>query len=175
MELFLHSLSKTHRVKTFDCGNPILNDYLKLYALKNDRLSIGKTFVALDRENNFAGYLTLSAAQLDKASLPEPIQARLPRYPVPALRIARLAVDLKMQGQGAGAWLLKQALEKALHIADVAGIFAVIVDAIDEKARDFYQKYGFIPLQEEPLTLFLPLETIRTCTGPEQANGRALP
>jgi hypothetical protein len=78
MEFFLHALSKEHKVKAFDCGNPTLNDYLKRYALKNDHLSIGKTFVALDRENNFAGYLTLSAAQLDKAGLPDPIQARLP-------------------------------------------------------------------------------------------------
>jgi N-acetylglutamate synthase-like GNAT family acetyltransferase len=75
------------------------------------------------------------------------------------------AVDLKNQGQGVGAWLLKQALIKALQMADIAGIFAVIVDAIDEKARDFYLKYGFLPLQNEPLTLFLPMETIRRAMG----------
>ncbi|MDR1950415.1 MAG: GNAT family N-acetyltransferase [Spirochaetaceae bacterium] len=161
MEFTLVPLQKNHSVKTFDCGNAVLNEYLRRYALKNDRLSIGKTFVALDDENRIAGYLTISGAQIDKAVLPEPVQMKLPRYPVPALRIARLAVDKKRQGQGTGAWLLRHAFIKALQIADMAGIYAVIVDAIDENAKGFYLKYGFIPFQAEPLALFLPLETIR--------------
>jgi GNAT superfamily N-acetyltransferase len=161
MVLSLVPLSKERPVNGFDCGHTVLNEYLKRYALKNDKLSIGKTYIALDGENSIAGYLTLSSAQLDKADLPEPNQTKLPRYPIPALRIARLAVDLKKQGQGVGVWLLKQGLLKALQIADIAGVFAVLVDAIDEKARNFYLKYGFLPFQKEPLTLFLPLETIR--------------
>jgi hypothetical protein len=78
MGLALVPLSKAHPVKMFDCGNANLNEYLKRYALKNDTLSIGKTFVALDAGGNLAGYLTLSGAQLDKAGLPDSVQARLP-------------------------------------------------------------------------------------------------
>ncbi|GHV44740.1 N-acetyltransferase [Spirochaetia bacterium] len=166
MEFSLVPLSKEHPVKSFDCGNAVLNEYLRRYALKNDRLSIGKTFVALDEDKTIAGYLTLSNAQIDKVDLPEPVQTKLPRYPIPALRIARLAVDQKRQGLGVGSWLLKQSFIKALQIADITGVFAVMVDAIDEKARDFYLKYGFVSFQREPLTLFLPLETIRRAISP---------
>jgi GNAT superfamily N-acetyltransferase len=164
MKFLLEPLAKEHSVKNFDCGNVVLNEYLKRYALKNDRLSIGKTFVALDGDTTIAGYLTLSGAQLDRAKLPEPVGARLPRYPVPALRIARLAVDQKRQGQGLGAWFLGQAFIKAIQAADIVGIFTITVDAINDTARSFYLKYGFLSLPNEPLTLFLPLETIRQAT-----------
>lgn len=84
------------------------------------------------------------------------------RYPVPAFRIGKLAVDRDFQGNGVGRWLLTQALLKAVEVSHSAAVFAVLVDAIDEKAKAFYLKYGFIPLEERPLTLFLPLATIET-------------
>jgi GNAT superfamily N-acetyltransferase len=162
MELSLVPLSKVHKVKLFDCGRQSLNDYIKHYALKNDMLSISRTFVACMENGSIAGYISLSNAQIHAESLPEDVRAKLPRYPVPALRIGRLAVDRTMQGLGVGSWLLKQAFVKALQISEITGIYAVLVDAIDEKAKSFYLKYGFISLPGEPLTLFLPLQTVRT-------------
>lgn len=146
--------------QTFDCGNKTLNDYFKLYAFKNDQLSIGKTFVALDELGAVAGYMTLANAQIEADLLPQNVKEKLPRYPVPAFRIAKLAVDLRFQGTGLGAWLLRSALKKALSVSATVGIYAVLVDAIDEKAKSFYLKYGFIAFAKHPLTLFLPIKTI---------------
>jgi Predicted acetyltransferase len=160
VKLSLVPIAKEHQKAPFDYGYPVLNDYLRLYALKNDRLSIGKTFVAVDGTAGIVGYVTVSSAQVEARSLPQAMRAKLPRYPVPAFRIAKLAVDTKAQEQGVGAWLLRQALEKALVVSTEVGLYAVIVDAIDEKAKSFYLKYGFEAFSEYPLTLFLPLATI---------------
>jgi len=165
MSLTLEPISKALQKVPFDCGNPVLNDYFRFYAFKNDRLSIGKTFVAVDDTGAATGYMTLSNAQIEAGLLPLAIRAKLPRYPVPALRIGKLAVDVRFQGTGVGAWLLRSALEKALSVSASVGLFAVIVDAIDEKAQSFYLKYGFIPFAEYPLTLFLPLATIASASA----------
>jgi len=144
----------------FDCGNAILNDYFRFYAFKNDQLSIGKTFVALNDEQVVAGFMTLASAQLEAEALPAEIRSRLPRYPVPAFRIAKLAVATVFQGRGVGAWLLRSALERAIAVSASVGTYSVIVDAIDDKAKSFYQKYGFISLAGHGQTLFLPLASI---------------
>lgn len=165
MNLELKPITKSLSKSPFDCGYPVLNQYLRLYALKNDRLSIGKTFIAVDPDSSkIAGYLTVSTAQMTASDLPENIRTKLPRYPVPAFRIGKLAVSLDFQGKGGGRWLLFQALQKALQISESVGLFAVIVDAIDKKAKAFYLKFGFVPFWEYPLTLFLPIETIRKST-----------
>jgi GNAT superfamily N-acetyltransferase len=156
----LAPISKALQNAAFDCGYPELNDYFRLYALKNDRLSIGKTFVAVEKKEGVVGYVTLASAQIEARTLPEALRAKLPRYPVPAFRIAKLAVDTRFQGAGVGSWLLRRSFEKALSVSTEVGVYAVIVDAIDEKAKGFYLKYGFVAFAEYPLTLFLPLATI---------------
>ena len=166
----LSPISKALQKSPFDCGNPVLNDYFRFYAFKNDQLSIGKTFVALDDLGAVTGYMTLSNAQIEVDLLPETLRLKLPRYPVPALRIGKLAVDLRCQGTGAGSWLLRSALEKALSVSKSVGIFAILVDAIDEKAKTFYLKYGFIPFAGHPLTLFLPLATIVSAYSAHQVQ-----
>jgi GNAT superfamily N-acetyltransferase len=175
MTVVLVPLSKKLSVKDFDCGNRELNDYLKHYALKNDLLMMGKTFVALTEENYTIGYFTLSNAQIERTAIPVQTGKKLPRYPIPAVRISRLAIDRTVQGRGIGAWMLIRALEKALQVSEVSGgeprsvgarransgNYAVLVDAIDEKAKAFYLKYGFLPLNNQSLSLFLPMETIK--------------
>ena len=165
MTLTLVPISKQFAKVPFDCGTPELNQYLRHYAFKNDQLSIGKTFLAITETQDVAGYLTISTAQITTDSLPEELRAKLPRYPVPAFRIGKLAVDHRFQGLGVGSWLLTQAFQKAVEIAQNVGLFAILVDAIDEKAKRFYLKYGFIPFIEQPLTLFLPLATIKVAMG----------
>ena len=160
MNLSLVAVSRTIAKVPFDCGYSELNEYLRRYAVKNDRLSIGKSFLALTDKGELAGYFTVSTAQIAADALPEETRSKLPRYPVPAFRIGKLAVDRDFQGKGVGRWLLTQALLKAVEVSHSAAVFAVLVDAIDEKAKAFYLKYGFIPFEKRPLTLFLPLATI---------------
>ena len=161
MTLSLVPITKSLSKAPFDCGYPELNQFFRRYALKNDRLSIGKTFVAVTEADEPAGYLTVSTAQIAAESLSDELKATLPRYPVPAFRIGKLAVDLRFQGSGVGRWLLTHAFQKAVDVSQQVGLFAVLVDAIDETAKTFYVKYGFVPLEGHPLILFLPLATIK--------------
>jgi len=137
--LSLVPVTKSLTKASFDCGNLELNQYFRLYAHKNDQLSIGKTFVAITETDQVAGYMTISTAQIAAESLPEELRIKLPRYPVPAFRIGKLAGDLRFQGSGSGRWLLTQALKKAVEVSSSVGLFAVLVDAIDEKAKSFYE------------------------------------
>jgi GNAT superfamily N-acetyltransferase len=161
MHFELHPINKALSKASFDCGYPSLNDFLRLYALKNEKLSIGKTYIGLSDNKGVCGYFTISTAQIVAEDLPEDLQRKLPRYPVPAFRIGRLAVDKEYQGAGIGQKLLKHALLKAIEVSYNVGLYAVLVDAIDEKAMRFYLKFGFIPFDEKPLTLFLPIDTIK--------------
>lgn len=160
MKLDLVPISKTLQKPPFDCGYPELNDYLRHCALKNDRLSIGKTFVAVDAKGCVVGYVTLASAQIEARRLPEALRSRLPRFPVPAFRIVKFAVDTRFLGAGVGSWLLRRSLGKALSVSTEVGLYAVIVDAIDETAKSFYLNYGFMAFAKYPLTLYLPLATI---------------
>lgn len=146
----------------FDCGIPELNDYLQKYARQNQTKGIAKTIVALteNSETPIAGYYAISMAELQNESLPESDRKKLPRYPIPAVRRAKLAVDQSFQGQGIGKELLIHALHRAVKLSQEIGVFAIIVDATNESAKDFYLKYGFTALPEQPLTLFLPIATI---------------
>ena len=147
-------------LKNFDCGVEVMNHYLARYATKNDALGIGKTFVTLS-DGKVAGYFTLAAAQIAFADVPAEHREKLPKYPVPALRIARLVVDKSFQGKGFGKRLLKQAFLKIIQVAEVTGLYFIIVDA-KESSKSFYERYGFIRLQEKELTYFIPVETVRS-------------
>lgn len=146
----------------FDCGIPELNEYLKKYARQNDKNGIAKTLVAIPKQENMivAGYYSVSMSQIQRDSLPESQSKGLPRYPVPAMLIGKIAVDKSMQGRGLGEELLVDALKRATRLATEVGIFAVRVDALNDKAKSFYLKYGFIPFQDQERSLFLPMKTI---------------
>ena len=146
----------------FDCGIPELNEYLQQYASQNHKKGMAKTFVAIPQAGDriVAGYYSVSMSQIERESLPENHSKGLPRYPVPALLIGKLAVDKSMQGRGLGEELLVSALKKAARISAEVGIFAVRVDAINQQAKNFYLKYGFIPFQDNTMKLFLPMKVI---------------
>lgn len=147
-------------LKGFDCGVEALDEFLARYALKNDRLGIGRTFVAVDGEGSVAGYFTLATAQVAFSEIPEESRARLPKYPIPAIRIARLAVGRSGQGRGVGRWLLSQAFMKIVRVAEVAGLYFIIVDA-NESSRGFFERYGFRKFADKELSYFIPVETVR--------------
>jgi GNAT superfamily N-acetyltransferase len=156
------SIDRKYQRDHFDCGNSILDDYLKRYARQNHEGGIAKTFVAVDRSelSKIDGFYTVSASDIEFESLPESTRKKMPAYPIPAILIGKLAVDKSAQGQGLGGELLVDALLRSVKIAQEIGVFAVRVDAIDLKAKEFYLKYEFIALQDEPLKLFLPIKTI---------------
>lgn len=121
----------------FDCGIPELNEYLKKYARQNHRKGVAKTFVAIPEVGNreVAGYYSVSMAEIKRESLPDNYSRGLPRYPVPAMRVGKLAVDKSMQGRGLGKTLLMECLQRAVRLSSEVGIFAVIVDALNEQAK----------------------------------------
>ena len=107
------------------------------------------------------GYYTLAAGSVAFANLPEAAAKKLPGHPLPTALLARLAVDQSAQGRGLGAALLMDAFERCLKAAEDLAIHAVEVDAIDYPAKAFYEKYGFVPLLDDPLHLYLTLATIQ--------------
>jgi ribosomal protein S18 acetylase RimI-like enzyme len=155
-------IEKKYQRDTFDCGYPILNEYLKKYARQNHNKGIAKTFVAIPISGSLKvdGYYTVSASIIEYESLPLSYQNKMPAYPIPAALIGKLAVDNSIKGRGLGEELLVNALLRAVRVSQEIAIYAVRVDAIDERAKEFYLKYEFIPFQDRQLSLFLPLETI---------------
>ena len=156
----IKEVSSKSKLKEFDCGIDAMNGFLSRYASKNDSLGIGKTFVALDVDDRICGYFTLSTAQVAYQEMPDDFKGKLPKYPIPALRIARLAVDGKCQGKGVGKWLLSQAFKKVLQVADITGLYLIIVDA-KETSRSFYERYGFLKVFDFNLSYFMLVDTVR--------------
>lgn len=148
------------KIKKFDCGIKVLNEFLSRYSLKNDMLGIGRTFVAFDENEDIIGYFTLATAQVVFQDIPDEYRGKLPKYPIPALRIARLAVGKNSQGKGIGKWLLKQAFLKILHVAEITGLYFIIVD-VKETSKTFYERYGFIKFNDKELSYFIPVDTVR--------------
>jgi GNAT superfamily N-acetyltransferase len=155
-------IEKKYRRDSFDCGYQVLNEYLKKYARQNHQKRIAKTWVAIPQNGGLRvdGYYTVNASVIEFESLPQSYQNQLPAYPIPAVLIGKLAVDNRVKGQGLGRELLADALLRAVRASSELGIFAVRVDAIDSKAKEFYLKYEFVPFQDRELSLFLPIETI---------------
>lgn len=154
-------LDKSFDRSTFDSGKSQLDEYLRKYAWQNQQKRYSMTFVAtVEDSKEIAGYYCTSASSIEFTNIPDSLKKKLPKYPAPVMLIGQLAVDRKMQDQGLGKVLLMHALSKAVSISGEMGIFAVLVDAIDESAKDFYLKYGFIPLQDAESSLILPIKTI---------------
>jgi ribosomal protein S18 acetylase RimI-like enzyme len=155
-------LDKHHQRGEFDCGEESLNTFLRAHAGQNARRDISRTYVALPAESDVvAGYYTLSSGSVGFENLPDKAVKRLPRYPVPTAHMGRLAVDLQFQGKGLGGILLVDALKRVRDTADSIGIHAVTVDALDTRAKRFYEAHGFHKLRDDEFHLFLPMATIR--------------
>lgn len=159
MAIRIERLSSEHDRSNFDCGEPALNDFLQRLAGQQQRRGFSKTYVALaEGENAVLGFVTLSAGEVATGQLPPAL--KLPRYPAPVLRIGRLAVDRRRQGQGIGQDLLAFALRLAVEFSRQVGLYAVLVDAKHARAEAFYRRLGFIPTAADALCLFLPLATL---------------
>ena len=157
----IEPLRASHERGEFCCGKAPLDDFLRLRASQYEKRRLGRTYVALfPGAMKVAGYYTLAAGAIAIANLPPESAKRLPKHPVPVILPGRLAVDQKARGQGLGKALLRDAMRRSLELSEQLGLFAVEVLASDVEAREFYTKYGFVPLPDNDLHLFLPIRTI---------------
>lgn len=153
-------LDGAHERTTFSSGSEPLDRYLREQVTQDVRRRVAACFVASEDGTRVAGYYTLASASLLLAELPASTGKKLPRYPtVPAVRMGRLAVDQGFKGNGLGSALLADALGRAAR-AEIAA-YALMVDAKDDAAANFYRHHGFIALPDSPRTLFLPLATVQ--------------
>lgn len=162
MEWREEAIARRHDRKTFDCGSNALNDYLRKYARQNHESGGAKTFVAtsLAAPNRVLGYYTISPASVEFARVPASMTVKLGKYEVPVFKLGRLAVERGVQGAGLGGELLLAAGERALAVASSVGGVALAIDAKDERAARWYERFGALTLLDDPLRLILPLSTI---------------
>jgi GNAT superfamily N-acetyltransferase len=148
-----------HARAEFDCGVPALDDYLRRYADQHRKRGIGSTYVlvAAEAPSRILGYYTLSAAEIDAAHLTEEDRRKLPRYPVPCFRLARLSCRADERGRGLGKRLLACAIDRCLLARAHVAAYALIVDAKNAEAKAFYTHFGFKPLGGHALKMYMPL------------------
>ena len=158
---------------SFRSGDPDLDRFFQQFAGQNQfRHHLGVTYVAVD-DGRILGFATVAAAHVEIDGLPAGARKKLPRYPLPVLRLARLGVDQSAQGQGLGVQLLRFVLQLALAMADDYGCVGVIVDAKPD-AVGFYSKYGFITVdavegrsdaRPAPTPMFLAIRAVKDARG----------
>ena len=143
----------------FTCGVRALDEYLRRFAQQHRRKGVSTVYVLVDSEapSLILGYYTLSAAQIDIASLRDTERIKLPRFPVPCVRMGRLASRADRRGEGLGRHLMGCAVARCLVASEQVGAFALVVDAKAVAAKSFYEHYGFIPCSAAPMMLYLPL------------------
>jgi GNAT superfamily N-acetyltransferase len=149
----------THDLGPFGCGKPELDDWLRHYALINHKLGGTKTFVTCEG-NVVRGYYSLAASSIEFDRATRKAKKKLGRYPIPVILLARLAVDQRLQGQRVGESLLLDALQRSLSVSAEIGVRAVLVHAMDEEARAFYERYDFERSPTDPLHLLLLIQDI---------------
>lgn len=148
-------LDAQHYLEPFDCGEPILNDWLVLHARQAQASGSAKTFVVTD-DDRVVGYFSLTVGQVDTLEAPGRVRKGMGRYPVPVVILARLAVSKEYQGRGIGRGMLQDAIRRTLFIAEQAGVRAMLTHPV-AGATGFYERFGFIPspLKENQLLLLL--------------------
>lgn len=149
-------LEAHHQMQSFDCGEEVLNQWLKRKALKNQHSRASRTFVVVDQQQRVMGYYAMSSGAVTHMQATGNIRRNMPD-PIPVIILARLAVDKQMQGQHLGAALLKDAVLRAKQVSEQIGVRALLVHALSEKAKQFYLQYGFVASPIDDLTLMLKL------------------
>lgn len=150
-------ITDQHDLSQFACGKPALDDWLRQRALKNEGLA-SRCFVVCDGQQ-VVGYYALSAGSVGTTDVPGALRRNMPKS-IPVMVLGRLAVDHRRHGQGIGPGLLKDALRRALSVAENVGARAILVHAIDQEVVSFYTQYGFKAFPEGELTFFLPIEEV---------------
>lgn len=157
-------LQPSHKVENFDCGEASLNEWLARRALKSEEAGAARTYVVC-WDGEIAGYYCLATGSIIRTAAPGKIKRNMPD-PIPVMVLGRLAVDVRHQNKGIGKALVRDAVLRTLQASEIAGIRAILVQAIDEKAKQFYtERCGFVPSSIHPLTLMVTLGDIKNRLG----------
>jgi GNAT superfamily N-acetyltransferase len=161
-KLVIRPLDNVHDKPGFQCGVVSLDTYIKKQARQDVKRRVSRVFVAtrVDQPSSILGYYTLSTLSFELSQLPQVLTRKLPRYPVLAALLGKLAVNQVSQGHGVGEMLLIGAIKRTLAVSDEIAIYSMVVDAIDERAQHFYEQFGFSLLSSDNQRLFLPLKSI---------------
>lgn len=171
-EWCVEPIAAHHRRDGFTCGEVALDEFLKTRARRHREQNISSTFVAVPIGTAVvAGYYTLAERLIDFDDMPPGLVKRLPAHPLPAILLGRFAVDLAHQGKGLGRLLLVDALRTCVAASDLLGVFAVILDAKNERVKGWYERHGFSPLPSKPLQLFIPIDAVRARMDPKGLRG----
>ncbi|MEA5532817.1 GNAT family N-acetyltransferase [Crocosphaera sp. XPORK-15E] len=164
----IEPLEQHHNRDAFGCGNEKLDRYLHSMAIQDKKRNIAIPYVIVEREyQKIIGYYTLSMSGINLEHLPQIMVKKLPKYPIVGVTlIGRLAVDLDYRGYGWGKLLIMDALYRSLGVSQMTGCFAVVVEAIDDEAVKFYQRFEFQAFPDKPDKLF------RTMTNITQSFGK---
>lgn len=166
MTFAIEVLARSHDRSRFDCGSEALDRYVRQQASQDARRKVARVFVAVpEGSREVAGFYTLSAESLTRTALPPREARRLPRYPVPVALIGRLAVDGRWSGRGLGSALVADAFCRVIRASEALAVYTVIVDAKDDRARIFYERFGFIRLADTENRLFCPIATAERLVG----------
>lgn len=157
------AVDRKHRRKEFDCGDGELNEYLQRYARQNHQNGVANAYVAALNEDpaKVIGYYTTTMAEIACDHVPQNIIKPVGQYPIPCVRLGRLAVDTGWQGMSLGGRLLLNAGERAVEAAQHAATRCVLIDAKNDRVAKYYESFGAVRLADHSLTLVWPLGTIR--------------
>jgi GNAT superfamily N-acetyltransferase len=160
----IEKLARQHAVETFDCGQEALNRFLARFALPNQQANASQTYVAL-ADDTVIGFYTLVVGEVRYEDAPERLTKGLARHSVPIMLLARMGVDLSWQGKKVGVGLLRNAMQRTMQAADIAGIRALAVHVKDEQAQAFDRHFDFIESPTDPLHLFILVKDLRRAAG----------
>jgi len=152
-------IASTHDVTSFDCGDITLNDWLQRRAIKNENVGASRTFVVC-KGNTVIGYYALAVGAIAREATSGKVRRNMPD-PIPVVVLGRLAVDANWHGKRIGIGMLKDAIQRTIIVAEQAGIRALLVHALTEKARSFYQHWGFQASPSNDMTLMITLDEAR--------------
>lgn len=154
-------LDKTHYRTQFDCGNTALNSFLQNTARQHITKGMSRTFVLIDDKSprDIIGFYTLSVCEVESDYLPTVLAKKYPNQ-IPAVKLARLAINKKHQKLGYGNYLISNAIEKVILISENVGIIGLFIDAKDDHSKKYYEQFGFISIEGNPHLLFLPIKTL---------------
>ncbi len=164
MDLIICQLDTDHHDRdAFDCGEPVLNEYLQKTASQHLKKGIANTYVLVNlaEAHRILGFFTLSFLEVDLSEIPAKYGKKLPKSHLPAVKLLRLAIDKSYQGKNYGRLLLVDAMRRvAAATRNTAGVVGLFVDAKNQNVAAFYEKFGFITLRDNPFSLMIPLQTI---------------
>ncbi len=149
-------ITEAHRIESFSCGVPVLDEWLKRRALRNEVSGASRTFV-ICQDKQVVGYYTLASGGIEHHDAPGKVRRNMPS-PIPVMVLGRLAVDQRWQQAGLGRGLLKDALLRTLSVSKQAGIRALLVHTLSEETKRFYTRNGFIESPLDPMTLMIALQ-----------------